>query len=183
MRCQRSRFFSGRDVYRPIFPDHLLGAKTRQGDLTRLLPTIHIVVDEPRGYSLAFLIKNQASVPNVVISSNGCKEYVRDLIELGASLVVPPVEFNSLWEWVQRIFSGQSFILQSGVREPLPRRDRAILRGIALGLTNKQIAKELSLCDQTIKNGLSRILAEIMVRNRVEAALYYWGLLGSAQTS
>ena len=53
--------------------------------------------------------------------------------------------------------------------EPLSDRERAVLRHIALGATNKQIAKELGIAPSTVKWYVSGIFAKLQVERRTQA--------------
>lgn len=55
--------------------------------------------------------------------------------------------------------------------EDLTEREADILRHVALGRSNKEIARELDLQEKTIKHYMTNILQKLQVRNRVEAAL------------
>lgn len=50
-------------------------------------------------------------------------------------------------------------------------RERHVLRGIYLGKTNKEIGRELSLSDVTIKMHVRSICAKLGARNRTQAAM------------
>ncbi len=56
--------------------------------------------------------------------------------------------------------------------EPLTEREREILRLMAQGLSNRQIAQRLHLAPGTVKNYVSRILAKLGVKDRTQAALW-----------
>jgi DNA-binding NarL/FixJ family response regulator len=62
----------------------------------------------------------------------------------------------------------------------LTARQRQIARALLKGLTNREIAAQLGLREQTIKNQLSVIYGRLGVRNRVELAVLagLWGGLG-----
>jgi DNA-binding NarL/FixJ family response regulator len=53
--------------------------------------------------------------------------------------------------------------------EGLTRREMDILRAMALGLSNKEIAAALTLSEHTVKGYVKEILAKLGARNRVEA--------------
>lgn len=55
--------------------------------------------------------------------------------------------------------------------EDLTDREAEILRHVAQGLSNKEIARALDLQEKTIKHYMTNILQKLQVRNRVEAAL------------
>ena len=50
-------------------------------------------------------------------------------------------------------------------------REREILEGVAIGLSNKEIGLRLHLSEKTIKHYMTNVLQKLHVRNRVEAAL------------
>jgi DNA-binding NarL/FixJ family response regulator len=55
--------------------------------------------------------------------------------------------------------------------EPLSAREQEILKGITLGLSNKEIAVRLSLTEGTVKNYVSVIFQKLGVQDRTQAAL------------
>ena len=56
--------------------------------------------------------------------------------------------------------------------EALTEREADVLRLIARGKANKQIAEELYVTEKTVKAHVSRILAKLSVTSRTQAALY-----------
>jgi DNA-binding NarL/FixJ family response regulator len=52
-------------------------------------------------------------------------------------------------------------------------REEEVLRLIALGRTNNDIARAIHLSEKTVKNHVTRILAKLEVARRSEAAAYY----------
>ena len=55
----------------------------------------------------------------------------------------------------------------------LAKREESILDLVARGLPNKEIAKNLSISDKTVKHYMTRIMQKLHVRNRVEAVLVF----------
>jgi two-component system, NarL family, response regulator LiaR len=56
--------------------------------------------------------------------------------------------------------------------EQLTERETEVLRLVAQGQSNKQIARSLNNTEQTIKTHVSRILAKLGVQSRTQATLY-----------
>ena len=56
--------------------------------------------------------------------------------------------------------------------EALTERETEVLRLLAQGQSNKQIARRLNNTEQTIKSHVSRILSKLGVQSRTQAALY-----------
>jgi DNA-binding NarL/FixJ family response regulator len=55
--------------------------------------------------------------------------------------------------------------------DDLTNREAAILKGVAQGLSNKEVAVDLGLQEKTVKHYMTVILAKLHARNRVEAAV------------
>jgi DNA-binding NarL/FixJ family response regulator len=53
---------------------------------------------------------------------------------------------------------------------PVTAIERQIIRLLECGLSNKEIARELSIGTATVKNHVHNILDKLRVRNRTEAA-------------
>jgi len=62
----------------------------------------------------------------------------------------------------------------------LSRRESEILRLLAQGFENKEIAEKLNVAEQTVKNNISALYVKLGVENRKEARrlTMKWGLLG-----
>ncbi len=56
--------------------------------------------------------------------------------------------------------------------EPLTGREREVLRLVAGGLSNKQIATELAITERTARTHVSNILGKLGLASRTQAALY-----------
>ncbi len=56
--------------------------------------------------------------------------------------------------------------------EPLTERETEVLRLLAQGLSNKEIAARLVIGERTVKTHVSNVLAKINVSSRTQAALY-----------
>jgi DNA-binding NarL/FixJ family response regulator len=61
----------------------------------------------------------------------------------------------------------------------LSTREKGILKLIAEGLTNKEIAEKVFLSDKTVRNYVSSIFQKIGVTHRTQAAIYYLERKGS----
>ena len=60
----------------------------------------------------------------------------------------------------------------SAAEIPLTPRELEVLRQVAAGLKNRQIAEQLVLTEQTVKNHLSRIMHKLGVPNRTHAVMF-----------
>ena len=59
-----------------------------------------------------------------------------------------------------------------GSPEALTERETAVLRLVARGHANKQVARELGIREQTVKTHVSNILGKLQLQSRTQAALY-----------
>ncbi|PDV99899.1 response regulator [Candidatus Chloroploca asiatica] len=64
--------------------------------------------------------------------------------------------------------------------EPLTEREQEVLRALAVGHSNREIANQLMITEGTVKNHVSNLLAKLEVRDRTQAVLkaQQLGLLG-----
>ena len=77
-------------------------------------------------------------------------------------------------------FRANPLIDSGGSPEPaLTDRERSVLRAVAQGMSNKEIAKRLSYAEQTVKLDLTHVYRKLGVSNRTEAlaVAYRTGLL------
>jgi len=90
-------------------------------------------------------------------------------VHRGHSLVSPSmaskllVEFNVLSRRVED---------QHGGAPRLTDRELEVLRLVARGMSNKEIAAELVIAENTVKNHVRNILEKLQLRSRMEAAMY-----------
>ena len=56
----------------------------------------------------------------------------------------------------------------------LTEREIEVLKAIASGLSNKQIAADLDITERTVKSHVSNILAKLYLSDRTQAAIYAW---------
>jgi DNA-binding NarL/FixJ family response regulator len=86
----------------------------------------------------------------------------------GQALVAPSMttkllsEFNALSRRLEEEHDGRR----------LTDRELEVLRLIARGMSNKDIAAELVIAENTVRNHVRNILEKLQVRSRVEAAMY-----------
>jgi NarL family two-component system response regulator LiaR len=57
-------------------------------------------------------------------------------------------------------------------QEPLSEREMDVLRLVARGLSNQEIAEALSIGEGTVRTHVSSILGKLHLANRTQAALY-----------
>ncbi|MEU9161190.1 response regulator transcription factor [Streptomyces sp. NPDC048424] len=97
---------------------------------------------------------------------------------VGDSLVSPAITVRLLRELAPKTPASQA----RRPAEPLTEREREVVRCLARGLTNAEIAGELFVSLSTVKTHLANVQAKLDARNRVEIAAWAWesGLAASA---
>lgn len=76
---------------------------------------------------------------------------------------------KSLLRYVERNEERQ--LSADDLADRLTRRENDVLRAVANGMPNREIAAKLQISEYTVKHHLSRIFAKLSVSNRVELAL------------
>lgn len=88
---------------------------------------------------------------------------------LREELIGRPDLIDRIVEAVRESFRRQE---EGGSSSPLTERELQILRHVADGLRNRQIAEVLDLTEQTVKNHISSILHKLGVPNRTQAVTF-----------
>ncbi|MFN5084608.1 MAG: response regulator [Novosphingobium sp.] len=124
----------------------------------------------------------------LMLSLHDMPAYVREALAAGAAgYVLKDASITELRGAVSQIMAGQSVMplnlinaaLRQSEREVRPAdalntltpREREVLAQIAEGLTNKEIARRLSVSPATIKAHVERIIAKLGVSDRTQAAV------------
>lgn len=138
----------------------------------KLLPHVHIIIltvyeDEPHIFeaikagAMGYLLKD--------VCIDELIEAIRRVYR-GEALIQPLIAAKVLKEFAmldkRKVQEGDAFY------NDLTEREKEILRLIALGGTNKEIAHKLGITEKTVKNHISNIFQILHVNNRTQAALY-----------
>jgi DNA-binding NarL/FixJ family response regulator len=86
----------------------------------------------------------------------------------GDSLISPHVAAKVL----QRVRAAGPTAAERSARAELSERELDVLRLIANGKDNAEIARELHISPKTVKNHISNILMKLGIENRIQAAVY-----------
>jgi len=139
----------------------------------------------------------------VILTTYELDEYVFDALSAGASgflLKAAPPE--DLIRAIRVVASGDALLAPSVTRrliqefakrpepqarkakelETLTDREREVLREVARGLTNAEIAARLHVAETTVKTHVAHVLDKLELRDRVQAVIlaYETGVVGSA---
>jgi len=139
----------------------------------------------------------------VILTTYELDEYVFDALAAGASAFLlkaaPP---EDLIKAIRVVASGDALLapsvtrrlIQEFARRPEPQarkakqlesltdRERDVLREVARGLSNAEIAARLHVAETTVKTHVAHVLDKLDLRDRVQAVIlaYEAGLVGSA---
>ena len=110
----------------------------------------------------------------VALGANGylLKDCTRDEL---ASAIKTVAAGNNLWtrEGLRRVMGAMATRrLQADVEVPLTEREAQVLRHMAGGLTNKQIATAMKISYETVKEHVQHVLGKIGVSDRTQAAVW-----------
>ncbi|YCK35716.1 response regulator [Actinomadura sp. ATCC 39365] len=124
----------------------------------------------------------------IVLTTFDLDEYAFAALRAGASgFLLKDAPAEELLAAVRTVHRGDAVIAPSTTRrlldhvapqlpdagpDPLTDREREVLRHIALGETNAEIAGSLFLSEGTVKTHVGRILAKLGLRDRVQAVVW-----------
>jgi DNA-binding NarL/FixJ family response regulator len=139
-------------------------------ELRKELPDLKVLLIGMEAEASTFLRAVRAGVMGYVLkdaSSMDVAAAVRSVAKNEA--VCPPSLCRLLFE---HIASPQSDATCLQARHPfgLTRREQQLVEMMGRGLTNKEIATQLNLSDQTVKNHVHRVLQKVGAGDRLEAA-------------
>jgi DNA-binding NarL/FixJ family response regulator len=128
----------------------------------------------------------------LILTTFDLDEYVYDALRAGASgFLLKDVTAERLFDAVRVIAAGDALLAPAVTRRlitefathhrpdpaPLPAvasltpRETEVLRLIAEGLSNQEIAARLTVTEETVKTHVSRILAKLSLRDRTQAVV------------
>ncbi len=187
-----------------ISADAILAAAERERpDVVLLSPVLEN--DSARGYSLARELRSlYTGVRIVMLLDRSERDSAVEAFRAGASGIFCRSEsLKFLGRCIACVHAGQVWAnshelkyLLDALAEAVPRRpitpssdvsvlskrEQDVVRGVADGLSNREIAKQLNLTEHTVKNYLFRIFDKLGVSSRVEVVLFAFGL-GAAPAS
>ncbi|QDS88516.1 Transcriptional regulatory protein DegU [Rosistilla ulvae] len=161
--------------------------------LTKQTPDIVLLdIRMPGGDGLAALGRIKLDYPDLpvlLLSAYDNPTYVARAVALGAAgYLLKDCERSKLVEAIRLCAGGGSAWTRDELRRvtgalatpriasdidvPLTQRESEVLRQMALGLTNKEIAKALDISYETVKEHVQHILRKVGVTDRTQAAVW-----------
>lgn len=111
-------------------------------------------------------IKSGAS--GYLLKDGSTYDQVAEAVRLGASgqsLITPSMATKLLDEFV-------AMTKTPGDGAQLTQREMQVLRHVAKGQSNREIAEELYISENTVKNHIRNMLEKLQMKSRMEAAMY-----------
>jgi NarL family two-component system response regulator LiaR len=152
-----------------------------------------LIMPEMDGVEATRQVKNISPRTNIVVlTSYHDDEHIFPAMEAGAtSYILKDVDMEELAEAIRRAARGEvtlhprvaARILQElhGARSEevnpfteLTKREMEVLKLIANGLSNNEIAEKLVISDHTVKGHVSNIFGKLHLADRTQAAVYAW---------
>jgi DNA-binding NarL/FixJ family response regulator len=141
---------------------------------------------------LAVLGHLRADLPATAVlmfSSYDNPTYIARAMALGAAgYLVKNAPRDEIVSAIRRVAAGESLWSREGLRKitgalstprasgeleaPLTKRESEVLRQLALGLSNKEIAQALNISYETVKEHVQHILRKLGVADRTQAAVW-----------
>ena len=134
--------------------------KYRNTSLLRLITLGMIVVR----ISLEYCCLNKETTPDQLIDT--IRRVAHGQYPINESLITRPSVANKVLQQFQELSLQSETVIS-----PLTRRETEVLDYIAQGYLNKQIAAELDISEQTIKNHVTSILRKLNANARTEAVV------------
>jgi DNA-binding NarL/FixJ family response regulator len=142
--------------------------------------TRHITSHAPLTRVIVLSISDQDSDVMDAIVAGACGYLLKDAsiqdvvagirsAAIGGSLISPHIASKVLQKLRATSADPQS---AATIRAELSDRELEVLKLIANGKDNAQIAKELVISPKTVKNHISNILMKLQIENRIQAAVY-----------
>ena len=122
----------------------------------------------------------------IVLTTFAEADQVLRAIHAGADgYILKDVEITELAHAIRTVYNGQPYLHPEATRhllqattqptqspDHLTHREQEVLTSLALGHTNRQIAKALHIAEKTVSVHVSNILSKLGLASRTQAALY-----------
>jgi DNA-binding NarL/FixJ family response regulator len=155
-----------------------------------LAPDVALVDLKMPGISAVETIRGlRERVPTIkvmVFTSFGEDALIRATLDAGATgFLIKDAMQDDLIRAIRSVANGQPYLAPAAQRqlmdllrkpgdahESLTAREHDVVRLVAEGMSNKQIARKLNLTEGTVKGYVSQVLAKLRLQDRTQIALY-----------
>ena len=134
------------------------------------------------GARLIDVLRTQANAPRLVVYAEDTGDIPRKAMAAGAAGFVSRSEsVERLLETCVAVAKGQMVFPFLDIRslkqdpiESLSPRERTLLEALSKGLTNRELAKDLEISENTVKFHLSNLFEKLDVKNRAQAIAFFY---------
>jgi DNA-binding NarL/FixJ family response regulator len=190
VRCGLRSLIAGTEI--EIIGEATTGEQTLEMALQGTPDVVLIDIRMPHGDGLNVLGRLKLERPELavlILSTYDNPTYVARAVALGAAgYVLKGADREHLLDAIRKAAAGDSAWtreelrrvtgalatprLNADVEVPLTQRESEVLRQLALGLTNKEIAQALHISYETVKEHVQHILRKVGVSDRTQAAVW-----------
>jgi len=117
--------------------------------------------------------------PIVVLGSKSKESAIEEFFQMGANAFLDDsVDWDQLIVVIRKVANGTVLIPRKELRETqdrlarLTHREREVLRLLAQGYANQEIANALYISQKTVKNHLTNLFRKLEVKDRTQAVLH-----------
>jgi DNA-binding NarL/FixJ family response regulator len=160
----------------------------------RLCPDLLLIdirMDGLSGIEAAKRLMNQNPKTKVLfLTTFSDDEYIIEALRIGAKGYILKQNFESIIPAIKAVFSGQR-VFGDAIIDKIPSlmksneqpnfsdyhfssRELAMIKLVANGKSNREIAQELYLSEGTVRNYISSILEKLALRDRTQLAVFYY---------
>jgi len=141
--------------------------------ITKEYPTVKVIVMDllPAEADVIDFVK--AGAAGFLLKDATFEEFLKTirLVAGGINVLPPPLTDLLFSQIVNHVARRDKALLSSAVK--LTKREREVIRLIADGLSNKEIAEQLNVATFTVKSHVHNVLEKLALRSRVQIASYY----------
>jgi two-component system nitrate/nitrite response regulator NarP len=144
------------------------------------------------GQKLIEVLRDQPHAPRLVVYGDAAQpDQTRLAMIAGAAgFVGQNASTDKLLDTCLAVAAGQMVFPFLDIRElqtdpmlQLTKREKALLEGLSRGLTNRELARDFAISDNTVKFHLSNLFEKLGVRNRTKAIAAYYASRSAGGTS
>lgn len=139
--------------------------------------------------TLAEIRKNNINVKVIMLTIHNEREYLIKAVELGCDgYILKESDYDELKNAIYNVYEGKRYIqpnmtpmlnsyLASKAEDDkklvgLTKREIQVLKLVAEGMFNRDIAERLEISERTVKNHIANIFKKIQVSDRTQAAVF-----------
>lgn len=140
---------------------------------------------------LEYIVSKNIDVKVLYLTTFLDDEYIKSALSFGAYGYILKDDFENIVPALKAVCAGQKVfgsnvigkiydgkLNRKDISEEISEKELVILKEIANGLNNKEIASKLFLSEGTVRNYVSLILEKLNLRDRTQLAIYYLNNIG-----